>query len=126
MSVPPLSSQQLQSFAIFKKRCAEQGLLDAPDGSVTDDVRDGINDEATLLYDIAVPRNILLTSRRRFFRCRQCDVHGALRQYQEARKVRQVNHLCEFYENIDVKDYQETADIVRSQHSMFGVLDRLI
>ena len=43
------STQETNSFEEFKKVCGEHGLLDAPAGIKDEDVRDGINDDATLL-----------------------------------------------------------------------------
>ena len=46
----PSSTQEATLFDTFKKCCAERGLLEAPAGISDDDVLDGINDDATLLY----------------------------------------------------------------------------
>ena len=46
----PLSMQEATLFDVFKKSCTERGLLDQPAGINDDDVRDGINDDTTLLY----------------------------------------------------------------------------
>ncbi|KAL8781085.1 MAG: hypothetical protein Q9213_006167 [Squamulea squamosa] len=91
-----ISMQEATSFDMFKKSCAEHGLLDRPAGMSSDDVRDGINDDATLL---------------RFLCARKHDVRGALRQFHEAYTARQVNQVCVFYENMEIKDYEETQII---------------
>ena len=45
-----LSTQEAELFDKFKQQCSEQGLLNASVGTSEDDVPDGINDDATLLY----------------------------------------------------------------------------
>ena len=57
-----------------------------------------------------------LTVHRRFFRARQYDVPGALKQFGDAYTARQVNRVCEFYEKIKVEDYEETQRLVRARH----------
>ena len=50
---------------------------------------------------------------RRFFRARQTNVRGALKQFSDAYTARQVNQVSVFYENVEVKDYEETRKLVR-------------
>lgn len=45
-----LTSQQRRSLDDFVKLCERNGLLQRPDELQPDDVVDGLNDEATLLY----------------------------------------------------------------------------
>lgn len=115
------STQEDSAFNSFKRLCEAHGLLKRPSGLSEDDVVDGINDEATLLYVLSPTSNpppkrlevfCTNTVARRFFYAKQCDVSVAHRQFKEASLAREVNQLCSFYENIDVHAYEETRNLV--------------
>lgn len=117
------STQEEAAFSSFKRLCAAHGFLKRPAGIGEQDVCDGINDEATLRYVCSYhcgqlsPLCLCLSNVvvRRFFYARKRDVSDAHRQFKEAWDAREVNHLCEFYEEIDIHDLEETRNLVRDQ-----------
>ncbi|KAL8659055.1 MAG: hypothetical protein Q9226_000636 [Calogaya cf. arnoldii] len=90
----PVSAQT--AFQTFCNLCASNGLLDRPAHFAMEDSQEGLNDEVTLF---------------RFFTARKCDIHGAYNQYQEAHETRNASEVLEFFDCMDVDDYEETRKL---------------
>ncbi|PYH40160.1 CRAL-TRIO domain-containing protein [Aspergillus saccharolyticus JOP 1030-1] len=82
--------------ASFKARCAEQGLLDRPQGLQEGDVVDGLTDDLTLL---------------RFLQARQLDPSSALQQFEAAIHFRRDKNLAHIYDTISIQDYEATRQL---------------
>ncbi|KAL2042652.1 hypothetical protein N7G274_004411 [Stereocaulon virgatum] len=80
-------------FDAFKAKCSENGLLSKPEELREEDLCDGINDDVVLL---------------RFLRARKCDVEEAYKMFSAVCITRTRDRHCTFYDNVDVKAYNET------------------
>ncbi|KAK3399184.1 CRAL-TRIO domain-containing protein [Sordaria brevicollis] len=91
-----LTEQEQASFDALLELCRSRGYLDRPVGLSNEDVRDGLNDETTLL---------------RFLRGRSFDVDGALKQFEEAQEIRSSVGATAAYDTISINDFENTKNM---------------
>lgn len=58
---------------------------------------------------------------RRFLRARTFDPEGAFKQFSETEDWRKENRLDEYYDVIDVEEFETTRELVRQQKSTFDI-----
>ena len=103
-----LTEQQEQALVAFKALCEQKGFF-----KPATDINLASHDDTTLLYvsyfHIRCRSNNLV---RRFLRARRFVPEDALRQFKETEDWREANQIGAVYENIDVKEYEETRLLV--------------
>lgn len=114
--IEDLSENQGAAFKEFREKLRQQRLRDRPDSLTQEDVCDGINDDATLLFVLfiinVVQRNWCWIWRRRFLRARSYVVDDAVKQFTEAFSSRSTANLWNIYEIQEVEDFEETRKLV--------------
>ena len=108
-----LTGPQQEALVTFKQICASKGLYTPASEGVAPS-----HDDTTLLYAKIPPLPKTATHsrlHRRFLRARRFVPTDALQQFADTEAWRQANQIDTVYENIDLKDYEETRKLVSTR-----------
>ncbi|MCJ1285428.1 hypothetical protein MMC26_004768 [Xylographa opegraphella] len=92
-----LTDTQAEALVEFKKLCQEKNLF-----KPASDINQSSHDDVTML---------------RFLRARRFVPQDALQQFTETEAWREANKIGDLYNNIDIKDYEETRRLYADQFS---------
>ncbi|MCJ1401820.1 hypothetical protein MMC11_005037 [Xylographa trunciseda] len=87
-----LTETQAEALVEFKKLCQEKNLF-----KPASDINQSSHDDVTML---------------RFLRARRFVPRDALQQFSDTESWRESNRIGDLYDNIDIKDYEETRRLV--------------